>query len=302
MRRYLNTKGLSLSQAQSMSNLCNQRCIEIDKKIENINNFSSSVVIEGIKYTNVKAYEIPDNIRDLLLEKSKYHALQAFLMECIRAKDEWLREIDRKVFVTDLEKPRIESVDSPELETEVDEDWGWKQLSASEIAEYLEVEAYASHIGKFIHKSGKLTNLRNELPKLQELQFMKVDDKSIPVKISIHHTDEKLMDIYEILSQDHRKYEQRVNYFKAKVKNLVSQKNSEINNKNGKLISEYNSKKEAAQNKFNKEYNEYASEYRIQENKFNDDKIKLRQKVAAFRIEVQPRFQETVDSLVVIEE
>ena len=302
MRKYLNTKGLSLSQAQSMSNLCNQRCIEIDKKIENINNFSSSVVINDEKYINVKAYAIPNNITDLLFEKAKYHALQAFLMECINAKAEWLHEIEKSEYVTSLTKSELKEVKKPELELEVTESWGWEQLSKSEMAEYLEVEAYAAHIGKFIHKKGKLAELRNELPKLEELSFIKVDDKSIPVKVMIHHNDEDLMSVHESLSQHHRKYEQKVNYYKAKVKNLVSQENSRINNINGKLISEYNAERDLVHEKYMEEVRVYLATNKELKNKFLDEKIKLRQKVAALRIEVDPRFQDTVNLLEVIEE
>lgn len=35
--------GLSISQAQSISNLCNQRAEEINQEISSINNFSKSV-------------------------------------------------------------------------------------------------------------------------------------------------------------------------------------------------------------------------------------------------------------------
>jgi hypothetical protein len=44
------------------------------------------------------------------------------------------------------------------------------------------------------------------------------DGEKTPVEIKIHHNSEDLLKIHEELAALHRQYEQRVNYFKAKVK------------------------------------------------------------------------------------
>jgi hypothetical protein len=41
--RNLSKKGLSMSQAQTISNLCNQNAIEITREIESYNNCSKSI-------------------------------------------------------------------------------------------------------------------------------------------------------------------------------------------------------------------------------------------------------------------
>ena len=84
--------GLSLSQAQSISNLCYQRAIEINNLLASINNASKSVEIDGKEHIIVKGRELPSNIVDLLIEKGDLHACQGFLMENIKAKDDMLNE------------------------------------------------------------------------------------------------------------------------------------------------------------------------------------------------------------------
>lgn len=163
----LDTKGLSLSQASSISNLCFQRANEISKALSGINNATRTFRIGGETYTQEVGKQIPSNVAELLQEKAKLHAAQAFLMTNIKAKDAILTAIKARVF-----KPSVDGPESPELgsfkpEALVNESWGWNQLSQAEYSEYLEQEAYAAHIGQFIHKDSVLDRLRNELPKVK---------------------------------------------------------------------------------------------------------------------------------------
>ncbi len=55
------------------------------------------------------------------------------------------------------------------------------------------------------------------------LEFMEIETgKKTPLKVTIHHTPEQLLEIHEELAALHRGYEQKVNYFKSKVKAFVS--------------------------------------------------------------------------------
>ena len=67
--------GLSLSQAQSISNLCHQRALEIEGKLTGVNNYSKTVdVTAGNGSTKshqiVVGKPIPSNVVDLLTEKA----------------------------------------------------------------------------------------------------------------------------------------------------------------------------------------------------------------------------------------
>ena len=291
--------GLSLSQAQSISNLCNQRAAEISSQFEMVNNYSKYVKIDGNLVLIKRGCEMPLNVLELIKEKAELHACQAFLMENIRAKDLMMKKIKDA-------KPNISSINIPEKPTlvdlvsstlaNVDEDFGWEELTSNDLNEYLEAEAYASHIGQFIHKNSILDNLRKELPKLPDVEWMELEkDKKTMVTIKVHHKSDELLKYHEELAKHHRNYEQRVNYFKAKVKNITTAKNSEIakynadiqnsaSKTNAELINQY----ESAMNRYNEEVDMVRKEFEI----YRQECIA---EIASMRIQVDARFQKVVD-------
>ena len=292
----LSTTGLSMSQAQSISNLCHQRALEIQSVLSGVNNYEKRLTIGSETYVETQGKKLPLNTVDLILEKSRLHSAQSFLMENIKAKEAMLSELRSKQY----ERPD-HSVEYPDLlEVEllynVGEDWGWNQLSVAEIAEYLEAESYAAHIGQFIHKGSVLDSLRRELPTIKTLEWITVKEgEKTPLKVNIHHTSEYLLELHEELASLHRKHEQRVNYFKAKVNNLVTEENARIARVNGeesakvtatnaKLMADYRIAMEAFENE-QQELNQ----------KFEADRQQAIKETAALRISVDPRFQEVID-------
>ncbi len=289
--------GLSLSQAQSISNLCHQRALEISNKLASVNNASKSVDVNGKEHVTVKGRELPSNVVDLLKEKSELHACQGFLMENIKAKDGMLLEAKRmQADISVIKFPDDWKSEEPKIISQVGEDWGWEQLSIAEINEYIEAEAYASHIGQFIHDGSILDTLREELPNIPDIEWMTIQDgiKS-PVKINVHHTPEQLLKVHEELAAIHRGYEQKVNYFKAKVKNLVTEENARI--------AKLNADAQTEAEKINKDrYNEYqvafakvTEELKTLKSEFEKTRQARIKEVASMRIQIDPRFQKTID-------
>jgi len=292
-------KGLSLSQAQSISNLCNQRSQEITTTLSIVNNHSEKVNHEGKDLVTLQGNAMPDNVVELLMEKSKLHACQAFLMENIKSKDSMLDDLkmdDADIsMVTFPKKPDYKSLVDGSLEV-VNEDFGWEELTQTEYNEYLEAEAYASHIGQFIHKRSVLSNLRNNLPTIPAIDWMELKSgEKTPVFITVHHTPEQLFKLHEDLSNHHRQYEQRVNYFKAKVKNLTTQENARIAKHNADVLNEATKVNNGLLAIYERELKSANDEV----NKINADFEKTRQEsikeTATLRINVDSRFQETVD-------
>ena len=97
------------------------------------------------------------------------------------------------------------------------------------MVEFYDAEAKAASYGLFFHKSSKLNSLRNEISQIPDIEWEVIEQgKKIPVTINIHHTQDELLNLHTTLSDIHRGYEQRVNFYKAKVKNLVTQENARI--------------------------------------------------------------------------
>ena len=292
----LSTKGLSLSQSQSISNLCFQEARDIQSKIENINNCEKTLTLPTGVYVETQGFPIPENIGELLHKKATLHATQAFLMENIQAKSNLIEELKNKKFVYNVPKPEEPNLEYFFPKESVDEDWGWEQLTVDEHNEYLESEAYASHYGQFIHKGGKLDKLRNELPKLKTLEWIEIEkDKKTPLDVSIHHTIDQLGDLHKEFSSIHRDHEQRVNYFKAKVKNLVTIENARIANENADTQGKVNDVNKKLTRDYVNLINEWQDNYRKSNMEFNAEIQNEIGRVSSLRISVDSRFKPVID-------
>lgn len=292
----LSNTGLSLSQAQSISNLCFQRAKDVDNELRTVNNVQKELKINGETYVETVGKKLPVDTIQLLVEKSKLHACQAFLMENIKAKDQMITELQREHFVYNVEEPESPKHLTYQELPLVNEVWGWSQLSVGEYNEYLESEAYASHIGQFIHKDGKLDFLRRELPSIKTLEWIIIKDgEKTPLKVTIHHTQAELTELHENLASMHRKYEQRVNYFKAKVKNLVTEENARLSKENSVKIAEVIRENEKMNKEFNVVYTKFLDEKLKSKQDFETTRQEKIKEAASLRIQVDARFQEVID-------
>ena len=134
------------------------------------------------------------------------------------------------------------------------------------------------------------------MPVLKSLEWITVKTgEKTPVKVIIHHKSSELLSLHEELAKLHRDYEQRVNYFKAKVKNITTDRNAEIANLKADEQNEINS--------VNKQLNET---YLLLLKEANDEILKHSQlfeanrqkeikRAAALRINVDPQFQEVIN-------
>lgn len=305
MRNFSKT-GISLSQAQSVSNLCNQKAIEIDNIISSINNTSSSISIDSKEIIIQESVLMPTNIIELLKNKSKLHACQAFLMESIKEKDVLLKRIKNKQIVFE-DKQLPSSLESPDYIyyqniPSVDEIWGKTQLTDAEFNEFLESEAYSAHIGQFIHKNGKLDSLRKELTNIKGLDWFEIEvGKKTPVIIKKHHTPEQLYDLHEKLANIHREHEQRVNYFKAKIKNLVTEENAKIARQNSENIEKARLENEKLRTEYNDKITKLNDEIQLLTSKFEEKRQEEIKEIVNLRINVDPRFQGVIDELLIKE-
>lgn len=295
--RNLGKKGLSMSQAQSISNLCNKRAQEISNEIMNYNVCSKSITVDRHEYVTQQASPMPKDVSSLLLEKSKLHATQGFLMEAIKAKE---TEINRLKSL----KPSLEHIEAPvrevptdfDMEESIDESDAWITLTDAEYSEFLEAEAYAAHLGQFIHRGGTLTSMRAELNRLPAIEWMEIETgKQTPVKITPHHTAKGLHNTHEEIAALHRVHEQRVNFYKAKVKNIVSETNAAIQKRNADKSAAYASQEKIMNEKYKAAYDAYNAEIMVETLNFNSQRELSIKETAALRINVDPRFQDVID-------
>lgn len=294
----LSSKGLSLSQAKSISNICNQRSLEISNKIERCNVSSRTVKIGDEDFKQIEAIPLPKNLKDLILEKSSLHATQAFLMENIKAKDEIINKEKGEIFIYEGIQPEYPDLEVAPYIEHIDEEWGWGQLTNDEYNEYLEAESYAAHIGQFIHKDGKLSKMRSILNDLNLLDFIEIEvGKKTPVRIVPHHTSEELLEIYENLAGLHRQYEQKVNYYKAKVKNLKTLENARISKENSVLSENVEKNNRILLEGYRIKNSEFLNLKNTASQLFEEKRQVNINEFSKLRIEVPARFQSIIDDI-----
>lgn len=298
MKNFLDKKGLSMTQAQAISNLCNQASNEIVVALSRINNCKKVINFKDMQLVSQSAMKMPSDIGDTLKKLGAYRSCQAFLMEQIKAKDSMMEELKRSKMVPEVEEPTYPQLVLYKPIQIVDEKWGWDKLTAEETAEYLEAEAKAAVIGQFIHKGGKLDVLRKELPSIEPLEWFVEpgqDGKAHPVTVSVHHIEEDLWKTHQELAAQHRDLEQRVNYFKAKVKNLVTARNAEIAKENASMVAKTSEENSKLMNDYNKAMEEYRAVIRAAMEIFESSRLEKLKEASALRIQVPTRFQEVVD-------
>ena len=224
-------------------------------------------------------------------------------MEAIKSKEAEIDRIkDTRPDFSHLIAPERPLVPDYDVLHDVYESWGWSQLSDAEYSEYLQVEAMASHLGQFIHKNGKLTQLRKDLPNTPSIEWFEVEDgKKTPVKVTKHHVSSVLMAMHEGVADEHRKYEQRVNYFKAKVKNLVSDENARIQKVNADKASIFLKLEKELMEDYKTAYEAYQGEILKLTMEFNSQRELAIKEAAALRINVDPRFQHVIDLFITAE-
>jgi hypothetical protein len=301
--RNLSTKGLSMSQAQSISNLCNQNAQEIERELNSYNNCSKSINVGGQVYDLQEGIPVPGDILEKLKNKGDLHACQAFLMEAVKGKDAMISALRHsQPNLSHLVRPIKEDIEDYDVDYGVEESWGWSMLSDSEYSEYLQAEAMASHLGQFIHKNGKLTQLRKELPNTPSIEWFEVKDgEKTPVKVTKHHVSSVLMAMHEGVADEHRVYEQRVNYYKAKVKNLVSDENARIQRVNADKAAEFLKLEKEAHEKYQIAMDAYNGEVLRLTMEFNSQRELDIKAAAALRINVESRFQHVIDMFITAE-
>lgn len=298
MKNSLGKKGLSMSEATSISNICNQKALDIANKLSVVNNYSKTVKVDGEDYIVSQGNKLPTDVVELVLEKARYHSTQAFLMENIKAKDALIKDLKAKSFFNDVVSPTLGTLETANLLPEVGEAWAREQLSLEEINEYLAQETVAAHVGQFIHNKSLLDSLRKELPSIELLEWMEVEaGKKAPVKVEVHHTQEQLSELHEKFSALHREAEQKVNYIKAKMKSLITSENARIAEANSTELTRVNNINSSIREEYLEATKKWRDAYKVAEQTFEAKRNKEVQEASALKIKTAAQFQSTVDEI-----
>jgi hypothetical protein len=230
-------EGISSSHANHISNLLKEQNTIISKRLSGARAFNYNVVLDGKPHwvTTSTQVEVDDWTKE-----GRYFALSAWLKEAIKAKTtllEFYRTCDASEFLTDEEKIPEFTETAPVFNkplgvkawTETD---AVGELSIAERAEYYALEAQASHIGKYIHTGGVMSNIKNDLAGGPVVGFHKIlqngQQTEIPMFAKSNFDQDRINKEYFDLQAKHREYESKLNSYKARIQNRVTEKNAEL--------------------------------------------------------------------------
>jgi ribosomal protein S17 len=231
-------EGLSQTEANHQANMVKEIADIIKREFESTGVYTEKVVYAGEEVPLDNNQTITDLVEKAQMEGNLY-ALSAWLRSAVKAKEELLKIIRTApdtFFLTEEEVYPTISIPRP-MQHEVPLQKTWTEedvigeFTIAERAEYLRLEAQAAHLGKKIHTGGILdqifTGLRNFVP----FRFHGLRDgagmKDFPVRRARLYEVEGFEAAFFQLQAEHRSVEARLNWYKARIQNLVAERNAQ---------------------------------------------------------------------------
>lgn len=236
--KYLGSLGLTSAEANYTANIVKELCDKINNEIGNMSLFSAILTKGDKDHIFMKERKVED-LQKKCMEEGNLYALSAWLREGIKEKDELINKVNNDSFgfipenSTDIGREYTNNQIVLPTEASIR-----RELPINELAEFLSYEAKAAHIGKKVHPNGIFEKWFRELKNTPTLQ-LHPDNKEMIITLTQVILEQDLYKIYFELQKEYREAEQKVNYYKAKIKNLLSEKTLEANNKNREARDKY---------------------------------------------------------------
>jgi hypothetical protein len=228
------TEGVSMSAANFAAERIKETVNVISKRIESTASAAETLNYGGKDIELNRPAKI--NFEDDILLMGKLYGLSAWLREAIKAKkiglETFANATSSKVFYQEpFEEIIIPNITYPcFVPFTMDDAIG--EMSVVDRANYYALEAMAAHIGKYIHGSGKLANVRNSLLNFQitrfETKMTSGGETDFPVSRLKVYTVEEINAVFNTLMNKHREVEEKLNWYKAKLENRVSVATAEL--------------------------------------------------------------------------
>lgn len=238
---FFSENGESMSDAQNMKGKCSQVSEDVRSHFAATGPVKEVVHFDN-KEVNLTVPMVLDakKIEEIVGKDAEANALNGWYARAIEAKSnlmDTIRNANWTMFLSDDENFTPEHYDvkfEEEMPKRVQysEEDILGEWSANDIADFLLKEQFCATVGKLIHKKGKLHSLYNtpltETSRFEQLNAG-VGIKAYPVTITPVYKGKELKAVKEVYlakHDEHRDAEKKVNWYKAKLKNEMSDKNA----------------------------------------------------------------------------
>lgn len=279
---------MTSTEAQNICNIAKEAVTNEHERLSAVSFYDTEIASIISPEAFIKTKISPNDISwisESLDKIGRYNALNAWLKEAIKAKEEAMDEVDiMDVTTLDFYEDYIKPVEPTIGYNSFDEEQVMSEWSADKLNRYYTLNSEAAVIGKYIHDSGAIAKARKDLVnKMANPSTVSGQGRETIVYKYIPSVDTEVVEgIYMSLLAKHRKLNAELNSLKAEIKETINKKNIEASIAFRDKHTEWEYK-----------ISEYYSLVKQRDAKINEYKISEKERISKLKINVPSSLMDT---------
>ena len=279
---------MTSTEAQNICNIAKEAVTNEHERLSAVSFYDTEIASIISPEAFIKTKISPNDISwisESLDKIGRYNALNAWLKEAIKAKEEAMDEVDiMDVTTLDFYEDYIKPEEPTMCYDSFDEEQIMSEWSADKLNRYYTLNSEAAVIGKYIHDSGAIAKARKDLVnKMANPSTVSGQGRETIVFKYIPSVDTEVVEgIYMSLLAKHRKLNAELNSLKAEIKETINKKNIEESIAFRDKHTEWEYK-----------ISEYYSLVKQRDAKINEYKISEKERISKLKINVPSSLMDT---------
>lgn len=279
---------MTSTEAQNICNIAKEAVTNEHERLSAVSFYDTEIASIISPEAFIKTKISPNDISwisESLDKIGRYNALNAWLKEAIKAKEEAMDEVDiMDVTTLDFYEDYIKPEEPTIGYDSFDEEKVMSEWSADKLNRYYTLNSEAAVIGKYIHDSGAIAKARKDLVnKMANPSTVSGQGRETIVYKYIPSVDTEVVEgIYMSLLAKHRKLNAELNSLKAEIKETINKKNIEASIAFRDKHTEWEHK-----------ISEYYSLVKQRDAKINEYKISEKERISKLKINVPSSLMDT---------
>lgn len=279
---------MTSTEAQNICNIAKEAVTNEHERLSAVSFYNTEIASIISPEAFIKTKISPNDISwisESLDKIGRYNALNAWLKEAIKAKEEAMDEVDiMDVTTLDFYEDYIKPEEPTIGYDSFDEEKVMSEWSADKLNRYYTLNSEAAVIGKYIHDSGAIAKARKDLVnKMANPSTVSGQGRETIVYKYIPSVDTEVVEgIYMSLLAKHRKLNAELNSLKAEIKETINKKNIEASIAFRDKHTEWEYK-----------ISEYYSLVKQRDAKINEYKISEKERISKLKINVPSSLMDT---------
>ena len=279
---------MTSTEAQNICNIAKEAVTNEHERLSAVSFYDTEIASIISPEAFIKTKISPNDISwisESLDKIGRYNALNAWLKEAIKAKEEAMDEVDiMDVTTLDFYEDYIKPEEPTMCYDSFDEEQVMSEWSADKLNRYYTLNSEAAVIGKYIHDSGAIAKARKDLVnKMANPSTVSGQGRETIVFKYIPSVDTEVVEgIYMSLLAKHRKLNAELNSLKAEIKETINKKNIEASIAFRDKHTEWEYK-----------ISEYYSLVKQRDAKINEYKIAEKERISKLKINVPSSLMDT---------